>query len=163
MLVEKWGLPSIKYRWCCYHLKIQPLQDYLRPIHSKIVFDGVRAEESPKRRQFGKIWFYDKRKFGCFCIHPIYDWTRDEVERFIRDRKLKVNPAYKILGFSAECFCGAYSHKPEFERIRAHFPKFFDKLMRIEEKIKTGYTYVYHRGRRIPLREIKKQRTLEDF
>jgi len=162
-LVEKWGLPSVKRRWCCYHLKIEPLQDYLRSIHSKVVFDGIRAEESPKRKGFGKIWFYDKRKFKCFCIHPIYYWTKDQVEDYIKEKNLKVNPTYKILGFSAECYCGAYAHKPEFEKLRAHFPEFFDKLMEIEEKVRTGYTYVYYRGRRVPLRELKKQRTLEEY
>jgi len=146
-LVEKWGLPSIKRRWCCFHLKIQPLQDYLRPIHSKVVFDGIRAEESTKRKEFRKIWFYDKRKFKCFCVHPIYYWTENQVEDYIKERNLRVNPVYKILGFSAECFCGAFAHKPEFERLRTYFPEFFD--------------YVYHRGRRIPLRELKKQKTLD--
>lgn len=162
-LVEKWGLPSVKRRWCCYHLKIQPLQDYLRPIRSKIVFDGIRAEESPKRRDFGKIWYYDKKKFKCFCVHPIYDWSRAEVENYIKEKKLRVNPAYRILGFSAECYCGAFAHRPEFERLKAHFPKFFDKLIEIEEKVETGYTYVYHGGRRVPLRELKKQKILTDW
>jgi 3'-phosphoadenosine 5'-phosphosulfate sulfotransferase (PAPS reductase)/FAD synthetase len=132
----------------------------LRSIHSKIVFDGIRAEESPKRRGFGKIWFYDKHKFRCFCVHPIYRWTRAEVEKYLKERNLKINPVYKILGFSAECFCGAYSHRAEFERLKAHFPDFFERLIRIEEKIRTGYTYIYHRGRRVPLSELKKQKTL---
>jgi len=161
-LVEKWGLPSVKKRWCCYHLKVQPLQDYLRPLHSKVVFDGIRAEESPKRRKFGKIWYYDKRKFRCFCIHPIYYWTKVQVENFLRERKLKTNPIYDLLNFSGECYCGVFSHKPEFMKLKAHFPNFFEKLVEIEEKVRTGYTYIYHKGKKIPLRELKKQKTLNE-
>ena len=161
-LVEKWGLPSIKYRWCCFHLKIQPLRDYLRPIHSKVVFDGIRAEESPKREKMD-LWWYDRRNFQCIVIHPIFHWSKAQVNQFIRERKLETNPVYDLLSFSGECFCGAYAHKSEFERLKANFPQFFEKLIEIEEKVRTGYTYIYHKGKRLPLRELKKQRTLEDL
>ena len=50
-LAEKWGMPSFRRRWCCYHLKLEPLREFikgLRPQRAEVL--GLRISENPRRR-----------------------------------------------------------------------------------------------------------------
>jgi 3'-phosphoadenosine 5'-phosphosulfate sulfotransferase (PAPS reductase)/FAD synthetase len=48
-LVEKWGFPRMKYRWCCRVLKVHPIREKLEELRSElkniIVADGGGSRE----------------------------------------------------------------------------------------------------------------------
>jgi len=139
-LVKKWGVPRPRARWCCFHLKIEPIKRFLEGQENFVVLDGMRREESRKRSQYPPT--YEHPHFGL-VIHPIIDWTKEQVEEFIVSRSLPVNPAYE-LGFSSwECWCGVFKRKCEFERLRDIDNEFFMKLVELEDSLKSGYAYAY--------------------
>lgn len=150
-LVKKWGVPRPKARWCCFHLKIQPIRDYLRNCSDYIILDGIRRQESRKRANYP--YTYQHRHFGL-VIHPIINWTHEEVVNYLKKKKLLVNPLYE-LGFSSwECWCGIYKRKAEFEKLKEIYPEFFMKLVELESKLKSGFAYAYFNGSPFYLKDL---------
>jgi 3'-phosphoadenosine 5'-phosphosulfate sulfotransferase (PAPS reductase)/FAD synthetase len=152
-LAEDWGIPSFRFRWCCRELKIKPVQDFLAKIPGrKVVIDGIRAEESNQRAKYLPIWYHPG--FKCLSVSPIFRWTKKQVERYINSSDLPENPV-RQLGCSAECWCGAYKTQSDFLKLKEIKPELFDKLSDLEEQSPTGYTFLYKKGQRLPLRKLK--------
>jgi 3'-phosphoadenosine 5'-phosphosulfate sulfotransferase (PAPS reductase)/FAD synthetase len=153
-LVTKWGIPSFKYRWCCRELKIKPVSDYLSKIKEpKVVFDGIRAAESNVRSTYLPIWYHPG--FKCLSVSPIFYWSNEKVTAFINKNGIPKN-IHHSLGTSTECWCGAYKRKKDFEELHRINPEMFKKLMKTEEKNKSGFTFLYKDGKRLPLRSLLK-------
>lgn len=74
--IKQNGLPRQRYRWCCRVLK-EPAGRHA------VKLDGVRWQESAMRR---KRQIFDHRAGGY--LHPIIDWTSDEVWEYIREENL---------------------------------------------------------------------------
>jgi len=156
------GLPSMWWRWCCRELKVKPIMRFLRSVkEGKIAFDGIRKAERTRSKK-ARDAHYDKYH-KCFVISPIFHWTDEQVEAYLREKAVPINPVYKVLKCSGECVCGAYIHKPTFMRIRANYPEFFERLIEIENQRKSGYTFIFEKGKRLPLNELKKQRLITEF
>ena len=151
-LVKEWGLPSIWKRWCCRELKIKPIRNYVLPFEDRVVFDGIRAEESRKRAGYNPIFWH--RGFQCFSISPIFYWTEREVDQYLLSKRLPISPLYRSIGFSGECVCGAYLNEERFKKLKIHHSDFFNKLAQIEGNVRTGYTFLYKDGERRPLKEL---------
>ena len=150
-LAEKWGVPRPKARWCCYHLKIEPLKDYFKRCSNYIVLDGIRRKESRKRSKYPIT--YQHPHFGL-VVHPIIDWTQEDVEVYLKSLNLPFNPAYE-LGFSSwECWCGVFKRKSEFQRLKEVDPEFFAKLVKLEKSLRSGYAYAYFNGKPFYLCEL---------
>jgi 3'-phosphoadenosine 5'-phosphosulfate sulfotransferase (PAPS reductase)/FAD synthetase len=150
-LAQKWGVPRPRARWCCYHLKIEPIKLYLKGMSDYIVLDGMRRDESRKRSAYPST--FNHPHFGL-VIHPIIDWTQDKVEHYIESMKLPLNPAYEF-GFSSwECWCGVFKRRSEFERLKEVDPEFFAKLVRLENSLTSGYAYAYFNGKPFYLRDL---------
>lgn len=150
-LVRRWGVPRPRARWCCFHLKIEPIKLFLAAQNDYVVLDGMRREESRKRSQYPAT--YDHPHFG-FVIHPIIDWTTEDVQTFIASRDLPVNPAYD-LGFSSwECWCGVFKRKCEFETLLEVDREFFMRLVELEDALESGYAYAYFDGKPFYLRGL---------
>jgi 3'-phosphoadenosine 5'-phosphosulfate sulfotransferase (PAPS reductase)/FAD synthetase len=151
--VERFGIPNWYRRWCCSYLKIEPIKRYLMAVDGdKLLVDGVRRAESSKRSKYAIMYWYIR--FPCPTVSPILYWTDEGVRSFIRARRLPVNPVYNVLNKSGECMCGAHSSEKEFLLIKEHYPEFFRRLIEIEGRAKTGYTYIFKDGKRLPLREL---------
>jgi len=154
-LAERWGLPRFQARWCCYALKTGPVNDYLKKQQEdKIVFDGIRAEESRKRREM-EFMNYNK-KFGYITCHPLLYWTSVDVKMHLEKNGLPINPAYEK-GFkrASECWCGVFKNPSEFELLLNQYPEMFDRLLELEKKQKSNYAYIYSGGKKTYLHEIK--------
>jgi len=151
-LAEDWGIPSFRFRWCCRELKIKPIQEYLSKIPGrKVVIDGIRAEESNQRAKYLPIWYHPS--FKCLSVSPIFRWTRKQVEQYVESAHLPENPV-RQLGCSAECWCGAYKTQSDFLKLKEIKPALFDKLSNLEKQSPTGYTFLYKKGQRLPLRDL---------
>lgn len=154
-LALKWGVPRPRARWCCFHLKIKPLKDYLQSCSDYVVLDGMRREESRKRSQYPRT--YEHPHFGL-VIHPIIEWTQEQVDAYLESLGLPLNPAYE-LGFSSwECWCGVFKRKSEFEQLKKVDPKFFAKLVKLEDSLTSGYAYAYFNGKPFYLRELLEEK-----
>jgi len=150
-LVKRWGVPRPRARWCCFHLKIEPIKLFLEGQENYVILDGIRREESRKRSEYPPT--YNHPHFGL-VIHPIIDWTKENVEEFIASRALPVNPAYD-LGFSSwECWCGVFKRKCEFEKLLEVDTDFFMKLVELEDSLRSGYAYAYFNGEPFYLRDL---------
>lgn len=152
-LVKKWGFPTVTRRWCCYHLKIEPLKRFFRKINTpKVVFDGIRAEESSKRKQYPIIGWH--KHFKCLNCHPIFHWTKNEVMTYIRINGLEENPLYKIFPRATDCWCTAFKTVSQFRRLKQNFPEFFQRFVELERSLKTGGSALFRGGKKIYLRDI---------
>lgn len=150
-LVGKWGVPRPRARWCCYHLKIEPIKKFLQGYSDYVVIDGIRRKESRKRSLYPAT--YKHPHFGM-VIHPIIDWTDEEVNEYLECKELPINPAYSF-GFSSwECWCGVFKRKGEFEKLKEVEPDFFLKLVKLESEFKSGYAYAYFNGKPFYLRNL---------
>lgn len=118
LIEERYGMPPTRLaRYCCKYFKESPVVDDKKAF----IVTGVRWDESVKRKtreefEVGasktayalKIKMEDQnieRKMFEECklkgekiCNPIIDWTEDEVWEYTNDRKIPVNPLYK-LGF----------------------------------------------------------------
>uniref|UniRef100_A0A7C3MDG0 4Fe-4S ferredoxin-type domain-containing protein n=1 Tax=Archaeoglobus fulgidus TaxID=2234 RepID=A0A7C3MDG0_ARCFL len=97
--VEFWkvfGPPSRVHRWCCTVYKMLPTVKFFKEQYGKgkiLFFDGIRAEENPKRAKMEKVTL--GKNFRQINIHPILEWNSAVVWLYIFARNLKINPLYR--------------------------------------------------------------------
>ncbi len=154
-LAKEWGIPSFGYRWCCRELKIKPIEEYLDSVKEpKVVFDGIRAAESNVRKQYIPIWYHPS--FKCLSVSPIFYWSDLQVTSLINSNGLPKTLLHS-LGSSTECWCGAYKTETDFRKLYGLNRDMFYKLVELEEGNKSGFTFIYKNGQRIPLRDLERQ------
>jgi 3'-phosphoadenosine 5'-phosphosulfate sulfotransferase (PAPS reductase)/FAD synthetase len=152
-LAKRWGIPNHSARWCCKELKVKPVRDYLAQVDGfKIVFDGIRAAESAQRSKYLPIWYHPS--FRCLSVSPIIGWSNEEVRSYVKASGLPPSPAADF-GCSAECWCGAYKKRSDFEKLLQVHPDIFDKLVAVERAQKGRFTFIYEDGKRIPLETLR--------
>ena len=153
-LVGRWGFPTATRRWCCYHLKIEPLKKFFEKIDTSraLVVDGIRADESWRRRSFPKLGY--RKHFNCLNYHPIFEWTREEVLRYIEMHGLRENPLYRKLPRVAECWCTAYKTVRQFTILKKEWPELYEKFLEAEANLKTGGSALFKNRRKIYLRDL---------
>ena len=94
-LLEKKG-PSSFYnsvedrKECCHIRKIEPLKRAIAGY--QIWITGIRAEQSQNRDQMEFIEWDDVNKI--LKIHPLFNWTLKEVEKYLKDNFVPYNPLH---------------------------------------------------------------------
>jgi len=152
-MARNWGIPAFNSRWCCRELKIKPISDYLKQVPGRnVVFDGIRAAESAVRAKYMPYWFHPG--FECLSVSPIFDWSDEDVLSYIQRQGLPAG-SHLGLGTSAECWCGAYKTRSDFEALCHLNPELFEKLAQVEESNRNGFTFIYENGQRISLKSIR--------
>jgi len=152
-IAKRWGIPGVRARWCCETLKVAPIRRYLAQIEGpKVVFDGIRAAESPIRATYIPVWYHPA--FRCLSVSPIFYWSDAKVLGYIREHKLPRSPVAH-LNTSAECWCGAYKCRRDFESLLEVHPEIFDKLVKVEEAQNGRFTFLFEGGQRVPLKTLK--------
>ena len=95
---DKIGTPSDSHRWCCAVMKTAPLYRMLKTKGNKqakvLTFDGVRAEESTRRSNYGRIGKGVKHD-TVINARPILYWSSVEIFLYIWKHKLPINIAYR--------------------------------------------------------------------
>lgn len=101
---EKFGPPSRIQRWCCIVCKTAPYADFLRSYHKSIkengqpgimVFEGVRSDESNKRRSYKRI-VTDLKHLNQINARIILNWNVSEIFLYIFARNLLINEGYRF-------------------------------------------------------------------
>ena len=94
------GTPSRIHRWCCSIMKSAPLSKLLKEIvgngkqPNAILFDGVRAEESPSRSSRSRIGKNVKHN-KIINVSPILEWNATEIYLYLLLNGLPINEAYR--------------------------------------------------------------------
>ncbi len=156
-LAKKWGIPGVKSRWCCKTLKVAPIRRFLSQISTDvIIFDGIRAAESSLRSTYIPIWYHPS--FRRISVSPIFHWSDIRIQEYIEAHSLPISPAAN-LNTSAECWCGAYKSKKDFEALLNIHPDIFNKLIEVEEAQNGKFTFLYEEGERISLSSLLNTRS----
>ncbi|MFB4308992.1 phosphoadenylyl-sulfate reductase [Actinomadura sp. GTD37] len=75
---------------CCHLRKVEPLGRALEGYMAW--FSGIRRDETASRRE-RRVVEWD-RKRGMVKVNPILDWTQDEMDDYIEDNGVLVNPLH---------------------------------------------------------------------
>jgi phosphoadenosine phosphosulfate reductase len=73
---------------CCYLRKVEPLERALKNYDAWIT--GVRRDETNSRRDMHVVEWDDRREM--VKVNPIIGWTSKQVDEFIADNNVLVNP-----------------------------------------------------------------------
>lgn len=75
---------------CCYIRKIEPLRRAIKGYH--IWITGIRAEQSPNRESMDFVeWDAENQ---IIKIHPLFAWSLQEVEDYIKKHHIPYNPLH---------------------------------------------------------------------
>ena len=92
---------------CCWLRKVEPLGRALAPYSAWV--SGVRRDESPSRRKTPVV-AWDPRR-AVVKVHPLASWTQQDVDAYIEEHNVLVNPlvadGYPSLG------CAPCTKRPE--------------------------------------------------
>ncbi|MEN6325741.1 MAG: phosphoadenosine phosphosulfate reductase family protein [Syntrophomonas sp.] len=96
---DEFGPPGRRMRWCCSVHKSVPTILKLREVTHNydvkaVVFDGVRAEESPSRAQYEEVSIGAKNINQINCS-PILKWNAAELFLYLLHNNILFNSAYK--------------------------------------------------------------------
>ncbi len=81
--------------------------------------------------------------------------SNNQVISFINNNGIPKTLLHSV-GTSTECWCGAYKTKSDFEKLYELDRDMFKKLVEVERRNKSGYTFIYKDGQRIRLSHIAK-------
>ena len=126
-LLETKGFPLRRSRWCCQVLKEGGGKN-------KVVLTGIRWAESRQRATRKVVERDTKSKRGMF-LHPIIDWTEQDVWEFIKLRGLPYCNLYgegwKRIGCLFCPMASVINKKREMEK----YPKYVQVFIRAFEKL----------------------------
>lgn len=75
---------------CCYIRKIEPLKRALVDVDCWIT--GIRAEQSDNRTNMAQVEWDGGN--NLIKVHPIYDWSLDDVWQFVKENNVPYNPLH---------------------------------------------------------------------
>ena len=119
-------LPTRLARYCCRELKE-------RGGEGRLVVTGVRWEESNQRKGRRMVEQCLKGKAKTF-LHPIIDWSSDEVWEYIRERNLPYPSLYDEGRKRVGCVLCPF-HRPGGEADAARWPGIAKQLRRLANEV----------------------------
>lgn len=139
-MVLKFGFPGpgahlYPYSW----LKERAIRELVREAKTKrmdriALVTGVRNKESARRMGFVKpIYKEDAR----IWVAPLYDTDKLDQAAYMKKHGLRQNPVIKIVGFSGECFCGAFAQQPpevELNMLAKNFPYLYHRIASLQDE-----------------------------
>ncbi|MFZ5905242.1 MAG: phosphoadenylyl-sulfate reductase [Chloroflexota bacterium] len=82
---------------CCFLHKVQPMQKAVSGLKAWI--SGIRRDQTPTRARAQILELQDE---GVVKVNPLLNWTRADVERYIKEHDLPVHPllekGYRSIG-----------------------------------------------------------------
>lgn len=88
---------------CCDIRKGQPLIRHMKKAKHKLVFGGMRRQEGAARAS-AAIMSEDPR-FGGYKINPIFDWTDEMVDSYLKQHAVPVHSLHSLCYPSIGCQC----------------------------------------------------------
>lgn len=70
--------------------KVEPMQRALRELGAKAWLAGLRSDQTQFRAGLRKV----EQQDGTYKVHPILDWSKEDVERYMEQHDLPHHPLY---------------------------------------------------------------------
>ena len=151
-------MPTMRRRWCCGKLKLNPIKDFVRDLNpQRAEVTGLRRDESINRRNLPEVFYLKPGRVWKYA--PLVDWTEKDVLRYMGSFELPMPPHY-ALGIKETCLCGAYSNKKQMMIVKAQFPEFFKKFVELEARFKSGGAAFFFQNKPCYAKDLFKQKTL---
>jgi phosphoadenosine phosphosulfate reductase len=83
-------LPLEDPNLCCYLHKVLPMQQAMR--QTKAWISGIRRDQTPER---AKAAVLELQKDGLLKVHPLLNWTRRDVQAYLREHSLPTHPLFE--------------------------------------------------------------------
>ena len=154
VLLEKRIWPRKNTRWCYTYLKMKAFQKALWELGLDGFYTGLRKEESSRRKDRPIRYWNVKARY--WLVNPIIDWSKEQVEAYIRKHQLPINPCYKLYGTTGCWYC-PFLTKQKVVRIALRHPELMEKLIPYEEILEPAF---YFNGKPYSVKEILAQTPL---
>ena len=131
----KGRFPSTKARFCSTELKHHPVRDWvvlpaLEEFEEVILWQGVRAQESPARAGLPE-WEEDADNTpGLHVYRPILKWLHEDVFAIAKRHGIKPNPLYQQGCSRVGCMPCIHARKSELAEIFTRWP---EEIKRVAE------------------------------
>jgi len=130
MCIWKGRFPSSQVRFCTDELKVTPINTQIvMPLisagHEVISWQGVRAEESPKRAMLPER---EELDFGVIAYRPLLKWLVDDVFAMHKKHGINHNPLYSQGMGRVGCMPCIMCRKSELHEISKRFPEVIDRI-----------------------------------
>jgi 3'-phosphoadenosine 5'-phosphosulfate sulfotransferase (PAPS reductase)/FAD synthetase/Fe-S-cluster-containing dehydrogenase component len=119
-LIDTFGFPSRRSRWCCEALKFGPLGRYALQNGITSFVTGLRSEESKKRRGYHIVG--QNPMLPVKQINPILKWTANDVWAYLKEASLPINPLYSQGMMRIGCWPCPFKGKYDWTLTRKKFP-----------------------------------------
>lgn len=135
---EKFGPPSRLIRWCCSVYKTVPFARLMKNLYTEkvqpkiLVYEGVRADESPKRSRYERNANRVKH-INIANSRPILFWNSTEIFLYLFHRNLDFNQGYRYGMARVGCSICPFSSAWSEYIIRTVFPDLTKKYKDILE------------------------------
>jgi 3'-phosphoadenosine 5'-phosphosulfate sulfotransferase (PAPS reductase)/FAD synthetase len=130
MCIWKGRFPSSTVRFCTDELKVTPInKQIVMPLidagNQVISWQGVRAEESPKRALLPER---EELDFGIIAYRPILKWLVADVFDMHKKHAINPNPLYQQGMGRVGCMPCIMCRKGELHEISKRFPEVIDRI-----------------------------------
>lgn len=99
-----------------------------------LLLNGARKDESENRKKHLQVWRRDPAAPNNIWLNLIHNWTQVARDRYLTDRKVKINPVAVQLCRSGECMCGTMQTIQERWEAAAIYPKWGEWLNNLEQE-----------------------------
>jgi 3'-phosphoadenosine 5'-phosphosulfate sulfotransferase (PAPS reductase)/FAD synthetase len=142
--VAKNGFPFFKRLWCRRILKMTPIRRYLNSLPGyKINVLGIRRKESVKRmatEYYEKPFRRHTQLRKTYVLLPILDWSKSQVQKYMRKHDIPENPCYQIYKTSGCYFCPFVTNESHYLALKNRHPELFQNLLDAERSIKSEWS-----------------------
>lgn len=151
---KKNRFPSTKARFCTQELKMKPTKEYLdnlmREGYEVVAISGVRAAESPDRRDLPEWSDPMESFFGIKEWRPLIAWSLVDVFLIHKKYDVPLNPLYEMGAKRVGCFPCIMSRKSEVRNIAKNFPERIDYIRSQEWKDEKGNPHSFFPRTKVP-------------
>ena len=158
-LVRKKGFPFFNARWCMEKFKFIPLRIFNKVNNLDCLhLTGINKEESKMRNKIYNLrgMYHFNYNIGSYVLHPILNWSKDMIEKYIEKNDLPINPCYTIYGENGNCYYCPYIKRREYyiKLSRLH-PDLFQNIVNAELAMRNKGSAIYHRrGKRLYISKL---------
>lgn len=116
--------PELDYKIankCCEYMKKKPFVDFSKEMGMKGTFTGIRVAEGGARALSYKTCTVFRKSKNDVMVMPIFDWSDEILEEFIKEFNIKLSDAYEVYGSKRTgCIGCPFSRDLEEDLTRLH-------------------------------------------
>jgi len=140
--------PSDRLRWCCTAIKKAPA--WKMPHAHRVM--GIRAEESPRRKAYGRVNHFVNAETDHWQYYPIFRWKEWNLWEFISEANLSYPSVYDDGFDRVGCVICPYHSEPSgrlHAMYRDRWPGFFrlweKEISKLWRKRQSAGKKMYHK------------------